>query len=147
MNNSKDTVFLIYSGNIKYLTVDDLIKKFNIRKAQFPKALEISFEEYLELLKSWNEDKYETFLDLLAICDDLEVAKNKVINNVGDFNEAGCYNHAIIIEVFKDMIYTLTEPQSILFYKYHDNVNKYKEIEDEDMLTYLNKRYQVIKKQ
>lgn len=143
--DNKDTVFLIYSGNIKSLTKDDLIKKYKIRKIQYPTALNITFEEYLALLKSWNDDTYDIMsFDLLAICNDLEVAKEKVINNVGDFNEAGCYNHAIILEVFKDQIYTLTEIQSAFFYEYDNTLDKYKEIEDEKLLSFLHKKYNLI---
>ena len=133
-----ENIYYVEALAVEEKTETDLIKEYEIYKIKYER--EITYEKFLETKKNWHEDKYYIEGFTSSYHETLEEAKEYVIENIGDINEAGSYEYAAVVEAPLSVSYynSYQTKKSFILYKYNHDKNKYEEIpQTEEVCKYI----------
>jgi len=131
--SSIEDIYMVYPVNICEKTNEMLIKEYKIYLIKTNKTEEeYSFEQFCNYLENWKQKKYSIDYFISSFHVDIEEAKKYVINNIGDINEAGCYEYACISKAPIGVSYYNSEQNvntDFIVYKYNPEKKEYIELE------------------
>lgn len=125
-----DYIYIIRTIELINKTQEVINKEFEIYKIEHPKGKIKNYDEFLEFQKSWDQDKFILHCEDNSYFTDLEIAKDKVINNICDINDGGVYNYSVVLKVPTNCIYAITyiKEDDVSLFKFDKELNKYYEI-------------------
>lgn len=128
-----DHIYIIRTINLKSKTESDLKKEYEIAKINYPNWRNNTYFDYVNFLKSWNNDKYEMTYEDNGYYDNSGIAMKKILSNTFDINDGGVYNYAMLIKTPLNHLYAMTEikEDNIVLYKFDYNTDEYYLIEYE----------------
>lgn len=138
-----DTIFIVKTIKLIKLTEEDLKTDFEMLKVRSKNWRNCTFEEYIEFETDWDRGEYKTTSEDNAYFNNLDKAKQFVINNTCDLNDGGLFNYIIIQEVPLNCSYTYTKIKNDYLFKFNRDIDKYEQIDfDCDNETkYLSRNY------
>ena len=125
-----DKFYCVSAISLTKITEEKLKEMYEIHKIKYKK--EISFEHFLKFQKDFKEDKYLIDSFVSSYHSEKEKAIQYAVNNIGDINEAGCYNYAGVSTLYTDIAYYNTEQnpkEDFIIYKYCREDNMYHELD------------------
>ena len=141
-----NTIFIVKTINLRSLTEKNLKDDFEVLKIKNKLWRNRTFEEYVEFEADWDRDKYKATSEDNAYFNNLDEAKEFVINNTCDLNDGGVFNYIIIQEVPINSSYAYTRIESNYLFKFNRSTNKYEQTDfnfDEET-KYISRRYENI---
>lgn len=103
MKNDIKHIFCVIVLFVHRKTEEDLQKGYTLYKLKMEK--EISFEQYLKILKSEKRDIFAIAGENSSYHRTLEKAKYFAENNIGDISETGVYNYFCISKIPLGCVY------------------------------------------
>lgn len=128
---NEPSIYILKTISLHKKTEEDLIKEWKIRNIKYTKR-EVSYEDHLKYLKSWNEDKFGYNEEDNCYFNDLEVAKSYAIGNAGDMNDGGLYDYVVILKTALDRTYAMTNCKEAYLFKFNYNTCLYEPVEFND---------------
>lgn len=130
-----------YIYDVRAISMDkleecDIIKKFELYKAFNPNKIVMSYENYKSLHYPFYPYNFDSFLS--SMHETLEEAQEYVTQNIGDINESGSYNYAVVSKIPLSISYYTTEQnpnEDFWIYKYNNETHQY-ELLSKDSLEY-----------
>lgn len=126
MIQKMSNIYIVNAISVTEYKEEDLKRKHTAHNCLNERQL--TYEEYLKFLKNWKEDTYSISSFISSFHLEYEKAKEYAENNLGDINEAGCYNYAAIIKAPMDCFYynSYQNPKTDFeLYKYNSETKKY----------------------
>lgn len=126
-------IFYVSAISLEKITEENLKKKYEIYKIKYDKN--ISYERYIQMAKSWGETKYNIDSFISSYHTSEEEATEYAVENIGDINEAGCYEYVGITDAPIGVSYYNTyinSEKDIRIFKYDREKDKYNPFLKED---------------
>lgn len=128
---------------VKPMEQTDLERMTKIQNAKYDK--EMSVDEYVKMEKGFNPMFGQFKLGCeqdVAYFYQLTDAIYAVEHNMGDINEAGVYNYAIIRTVNEGSVYTNIDPKAFYLYEFNPQTKGYELVnKDTDIYKFLSKEF------
>lgn len=115
------------------LTEEDLKKKYEIHKLKYNK--DITYEKFLDFLKDFKEDEYNIGSFISSYHLTKEEAIEYATKNIGDINEAGCYQYAGVSKAPTGLSYYNSgqnPKEDFIIYKYNREKDEYEELDKKE---------------
>lgn len=125
------SIYILKTISLKKKTEEDLIKEWKIRNIKYSNK-EVSYEDYLEYLESWNEKEYDFSEEDNCYFTDLATAKEYAVSNMADMNDGGVYDYALIVKTDLNRAYAMTNYEEPYFFKFNYDTHKYEEVDLND---------------
>ena len=124
----QDKIYYVEAISLQEKSQEMLKKEYEIHKIKYKE--DITYEQFIKFLKDWHDYQYsiDSFISSYHVT--LEEAKEYAKNNVGDINEAGCYNYCAVISAPIGISYYNTEQikEDFIIYKYNNVSKSYEEL-------------------
>ena len=133
-----DKIYCVKAISLSEYSEEKLRERYKITKIEHPVWQEKTFEDYLNFLKGWKDDKYLTDSFISSYHTKRNDAIKCVTENIGDINEAGSYNYAAILPVPLNTVYPESNVSydDVKFFKFNRESEKYEEITDKSIPEY-----------
>lgn len=125
-----ENIYYVQAISLQELTEELLNKEYEIHKIKYNQP-KLTKEQFLKFMEDWHQSKYDIDSFISSYHETLEEAKEYAQRNIGDINEAGCYNYAAVCKAPLGLTYYNTgqnAKEDFILYKYDRESHSYKEL-------------------
>lgn len=122
------SIYVLSTISLNKKTEQDLIKEWKIRNIKYDKR-QISYDEYIEFLKSWNDDVFDYSIEQNCYFKTFEDANYCVTKNIGDLNDGGIYDYVVVYKTPLNKVYAMTNIKEAYLYKFNYDNKTYEQVD------------------
>jgi len=127
-------IYIVRTIDLKVKTEQDLRNGYEIFKINYPSWRTRTYEEYIDFMKNWDDDKYEISFEDNCYCGSYGTAFEKITNNECDINDGGVYDYASIVKIPLNRCYaeSYVRKEDITLFKFNYEKDRYDEVGTEN---------------